>query len=391
MAKTFNNLFEGIASLSNLQEAARKAGLSKRHKPYVDAFRVNLERELWALREELLAGTYAPGPYRTFMIHDPKTRLISAAPFRDRVVHHALCNVIEPLWERRFVSESFANRKDFGVSRARDHFGAGIRRYRWVLRCDFRKFFPSMDHAILKRQFRKVVRCRPTLALLDGIVDASNPQEPVSRYFPGDDLWTPFGRRHGLPLGNQTSQFFANVFLDPLDHFIKETLRCPNYVRYVDDLALFADSREELDRALAAIRAESERLRLELHPRKTRLHRTDEGITFLGIHYLAGGRRRLPGGNVRRARRRLRWDLAKWRAGGLETEAVSRRWAGWRGHALQGNGLGILDALRAEAQEWMATGKWSLPRGARRRLEQSSNEHALRQSQQEPTRQPKHG
>jgi retron-type reverse transcriptase len=389
--KTHNHLYPEICSLGNLREAARKASLGKRGKPYVDAFRLNLERELWALREELVAGSYAPGAYRTFWITDPKRRLISAAPFRDRVVHHALCNVVEPLWERRFVSESFANRKGFGVSKARDHFGNGIGRYPWVLRCDFRKFFPSMDHEILKRQFRRVVSCRPTLALLDTIVDASNPQEEVQAYFAGDDLWTPFGRRHGLPLGNQTSQFFANVHLDPLDHFIKETLRCRHYVRYVDDLALFGKTREELAAFLEALRLKAEEMRLVLHPRKTRLHRTGEGITFLGIHYADGGRRRLPGTNVRRARLRLRRTLLEWQRGVLTREEVGRRWAGWRGHALQGGGLGILAALRTEAHEWMATGEWSLPGGARRRLEQPSRKCPLRQSQQEPTRQQEHG
>jgi RNA-directed DNA polymerase len=131
----------------------------------VDRFRLDLEREVWRLRDELVAGTYMPGAYRSFWLHEPKCRLISAAPFRDRVVHHALCNVLEPLWERRFVSESFANRIGYGTSRARDHFEVGIKRYPYVLRLDVTKFFPSMDHDVLKTQFRRVVRCKPTLAL----------------------------------------------------------------------------------------------------------------------------------------------------------------------------------------------------------------------------------
>ena len=188
MPRTFNNLFEPIAALPNLLGAAHKAALGKRDKPYVDAFELNLEREVWKLQCELLTGTYTPGPYRSFWIHEPKKRLISAAPFRDRVIHHAVVNVIEPLWERRFISESYANRTGMGVSAARDHFEAGLRRYPWVLRCDFRKFFPSMNHAVLKQQFRRVLRCHRTLALLDRIVDGSNPQEPVVWYFSDDDL-----------------------------------------------------------------------------------------------------------------------------------------------------------------------------------------------------------
>lgn len=354
MPKTFNNLYDPICSLDNLLLAAHKAGLGKRHKTYVDRFRMNLEPEIWGLREELLTGSYRPGTYRTFTIRDPKPRLISAAPFRDRVVHHALCNVIEPLWERRFVSESFANRTGKGTAAARDHFAAGIRKYRYVLHLDVRKFFPSMDHAVLKAQFRRVIRCRPTLNLMDHLVDASNPQEPVAWYFEGDDLWGPVNRRHGLPLGNQTSQFFANVYLDPIDHFIKETLRCRHYVRYVDDLALFSDDKEELRRALREVGERTAGLRLRLHPRKSRLYRCDEGVTFLGLRFWPG-RRRLARPNVLRVTRRLQFQMRALSEGRLTRDEVVGSWRGWMGHALQARAHGLVRRLRFAAADWRKT------------------------------------
>ncbi len=384
MPKTVNHLFEQICSLENLLGAAHKAALGKRQKPYVDQFRLGLETEVWKLREELLNGTYQPGSYRSFWISEPKRRLISAAPFRDRVVHHALCNVIEPVWERRFVSESFANRLGMGTSKARDHFEAGLKRYPYVLRVDFAKFFPSMDHAVLKAQFRRALRCRRTLSLMDLIVDASNPQEPVAAYFLGDMLWTPFERRHGLPLGNQTSQFFANIYLDPLDHFVKETLRCGHYARYVDDLALFADSKACLRDWRERLDAEASRLRLRLHPGKTRVFRREEGVTFLGVRFFPRGRR-LPSANRRRALRRCRRDTGQCLDGRLTEADLNRRMAGWRGHALEAGAVRLVMDFERRMKEWMDAGTKCVPRGAGRRLEQPSQYHALRVPQQEST------
>ncbi|MGQ9592834.1 MAG: reverse transcriptase domain-containing protein, partial [Planctomycetota bacterium] len=244
--KTWTGLFEEIASLENLWEAARRASLGRRRKPYVARFLLNLEDELTRLQEELRSRTYRPGPYSTFRVYEPKERLISAAPFRDRVVHHALVRVIEPLFERRFVFDSWANRLGKGTHRALERFQGFSRRFRYVLKGDIRKYFPSIDHEILKAKIRRVIRCPGTLWLLDAIIDASNTQDPVVEYFPGDDILTPLERRKGLPIGNLTSQFFANVYLDDLDHFVKDGLGVKAYLRYVDDFAAFSDDKREL-------------------------------------------------------------------------------------------------------------------------------------------------
>ena len=241
------DVFGEIASFSALMEAARKAAKGKRAKPGVAAFLANLEPEVLRLERELKSGRYRPGRYKTIEIRDPKRRTVSAAPFRDRVVHHAFCGVVEPLFERGFIYDSYANRLGKGTHRAIARYERFRDRYRWVLRCDIYRYFPAIDHEILKADLRRRIACERTLWLADRIVDGSNPQEPVNLYYPGDDLFTPFERRRGLPIGNLTSQFFANLYLDGLDHFCKEVLRVKGYLRYVDDFALFHDSREQLE------------------------------------------------------------------------------------------------------------------------------------------------
>ena len=244
--KTHGNLFNGICDFGNLLEAARKASLRKGRMESVARFRTALEPALLAIQSELLGKTYQPGGYRTKIITRPKVRMISAAPFRDRVIHHALCNVVMPLFERKMISDQYSNRKGKGTHaaiRRAQHF---CRRFRYVLKCDVRKYFPSIDHAVLKTTMRKTIRCRDTLWLLDTILDASNAQEQVCTLFPGDDLAEAAGRRVGLPIGNLTSQWFACIHLDPLDHWVKESLGCHGYVRYVDDFLLFSDDKEQL-------------------------------------------------------------------------------------------------------------------------------------------------
>lgn len=199
------------------------------------------------LERELTTGRYRPGRYTTIELFDPKHRIVSAAPFRDRVVHHAFCAVCEPVFERSFIFDSYANRTGKGTHRAVARYETFRDQYRYVLRCDIRRYFPAIDHDLLKRDLRRRLTCHRTLALADRIIDGSNPQEPVNDYYSGDDLFTPYGRRRGLPIGNLNSQFFANVYLDGLDHFCKEVLRAKGYLRYVDDFALFHDDPDRLE------------------------------------------------------------------------------------------------------------------------------------------------
>jgi retron-type reverse transcriptase len=243
--KRYGNLYPAIIGFENLFAAAYRARRGKRYRPDVAAFHFHLETGILTLRDELVTQTYQPGAYRAFYIHDPKRRLISAAPYRDRVVHHALCRVIEPIFERGFIFDSYANRLGKGTHAALDRATQLARRYPYALKCDIEKYFPSIDHAILLERIERKIKCRRTLWLIERIVANSNPQEDVVRYFPGDDLFTPAERRRGIPIGNLTSQFFANIYLDGFDHFVQERLGQPAYVRFADDCAPRAQRAEE--------------------------------------------------------------------------------------------------------------------------------------------------
>lgn len=154
----------------------------------------NLEKHLVLIEARLQSGTWRSGGYTEIEIFEPKHRLVSAAPFRDRVVHHALCSVVAPIFERGFIEDSYANRVGYGTHRAVRRYEHYRDRYRYVLRCDIYRYFPAIDHAILKRDLRRRIACEPTLALMDTIIDGSNAQEPVNLIFPGDDLFMPPSR-----------------------------------------------------------------------------------------------------------------------------------------------------------------------------------------------------
>ena len=187
------DLFGRIASFPALLEAARIAARGKRAKPGVATFLANLEPQVLRLERELRSGRYRPGRYTVIEIRDPKRRIVSAAPFCDRVVHHAFCRVVEPLFERGFIHDSYANRRGKGTHRAIARYERFRDRHRWVLRCDIYRYFPAVDHQILKADLRRRLACRRTLALADRIIDASNRQEAVHLYYPGDNLFTPVG------------------------------------------------------------------------------------------------------------------------------------------------------------------------------------------------------
>jgi retron-type reverse transcriptase len=320
-----------IVSFENLVFAAHRAAAGKRGKYRVCRYLLDLEKELFQLQGELKSRSYRPGKYRIFRIYEPKPRLISAAPFRDRVVHHALCNVIEPIFDRGFIYDSYACRRGKGTHRAVVRFQGFCRKSRYVLKLDIEKYFPSIDHEILKAILARRIRCRDTLWLIGLIIDSSPPQERVIRYFPGDDLFTPVQRGKGIPIGNLTSQFFANLYLDGLDHFIKEGLRCRYYLRYVDDLVVFGDDKKALWEVRDRVSGYLERLRLKLHPVKSRIFRVEEGIEFLGFRIFPT-HLRIRAEGLRKFRRRERWQKRAF-AGEISVEKLGRSLRSWIAHA----------------------------------------------------------
>lgn len=333
--KRIKNLWEKIVSLDNLFLAAKKAQKGKRFQDNVAGFNMRHESELFQLQKELMNGTYVPGAYKAFRIREPKLRLISAAPYRDRVVHHALCNVIEPIFEKTFIYDSYACRKRKGTHRAIDRFQEFTKKNRYVLKCDIVKYFPSIDHEILFDLIRRKIGCKDTLWLIKLIIDHSNPQDEMNRYFPGDSLFTPFERRRGIPIGNLTSQFFANIYLNGMDHFIKEKLRCRCYVRYVDDFVVLDSGKELLSEIKFAIVYYLEQLRLTLHPNKCRIYPTNEGTLFLGF-YIWPQRRRLDAENIKRFKRKIKILQRNYSNGMIAFTEAAISVRAWAAHASYG-------------------------------------------------------
>ncbi len=330
--KTYKNLFNSIVSFDNLLLAAKKAQRGKRFRDNVALFNMNLEKNLLTLQKELEKQTYQPGEYRSFYIYEPKKRKISAAPYRDRVVHHALCNIIEPIFERSFIFDSYSNQKGKGTHRAVLRFQKYLRRYKYVLKCDIKKYFPSIDHEILKGKIRRKIADAQTLWLIDTIIDNSNPQEKVCDYFPEDDLFTPWQRRRGLPIGNLTSQFFANVLLNDFDHFIKEKLRCKAYQRYVDDFVMLDNDKYLLKEIGKEASEFLNRSRLRIHPKKFQIFLNNQGIDFLG-YLIFPTHIRLRKTNALRFRRRLKKMAKKYQRKEITLSEVNSSVQSWLGHA----------------------------------------------------------
>ena len=282
-------LIEQIADSDNLRLAFWKASRGKCNKSEVLRFREGLNAELCRIREQLLEGRFPWGPYRTFVIRDPKVRTICAAPFRDRVTQHAIMNIAESVFESYQIYDSYACRVGKGLDGAITRSLHFSRRGDWYLKLDVRKYFDTIDHEVLRSLLKRRFKDHRLLAVFDGIIDSYATDEG-----------------QGLPIGNLTSQFFANHYLGVLDHYLKETLRCRRYVRYMDDLVIWSDRKSNLCEVRdALVRFLSERLKLEL--KTVCLNACSRGLTFLGYRVFPG---RL--GLAKRSRERFRRKLAEY-------------------------------------------------------------------------------
>lgn len=340
-----SHMYSELCSWKNLLLACHRASKGKRGQPGVASFEHRVEDHLLELQAELSSKTYRPGPYLSFYIHEPKRRLISAAPFRDRVVHHALCNLIEPDFDRSFVFDSYANRVGKGTHRALNRSQQLARRYPYVLQCDLRQFFASVDHSLLQEIIAGKINDRDVLWLIHRILESGRgvlSEEYDMVYFPGDDLFA-VNRPRGLPIGNLTSQLWANVYLNSFDHFIKRTLRCRAYVRYVDDFLLFAENKHTLWLWKQAIQTRLAGLRLTIHP-WAHPRPVSEGFPFLGFTVYPKQRR------VKRRKaihfhRKFRRLLGEFRNGAVPLSTVTSSVKGWVNHVHYGNTIGLRKAM----------------------------------------------
>jgi retron-type reverse transcriptase len=348
--------FSRLVSWENLYLAWMRASKGKRQKSEVALFEHQLEENLLSLRADLLARHWQPGGYHSFFIHDPKRRLISAAPFADRVVHHALCNVIEPVFERSFVQDSYANRNGKGNHSALDAAQKYARRFPYVLSLDVRKFFPGIDHQILYHLLARKITDDAILYLIHQILESGVgvlESEADKAFFPGDDLIDKM-RPRGLPIGNLTSQFWANVYMSPLDHFIKRTLQCRAYVRFVDDLQLFAGDKQTLWQWKQKVTDYLASMRLYFHedayPRPV-----SEGFGFLGFR-IYSDRKRLKKRKGIQYQRHLKQLLVDYDAGLVGMNDVLDSVMAWNNHLSYGNTVGLRKAVFAVLPGEMAFG-----------------------------------
>jgi Reverse transcriptase (RNA-dependent DNA polymerase) len=319
----------------------------------VAAWLLREEAELLALQAELRSGEYRPGPYRFFEIYEPKRRQIAAAPFRDRVVHHALCQWLAPVLERRFIARSFSCQTGKGATAARDCCRRLTNRHRYVLKCDVQKFFPNVDHEILLARLAGCVRCRATLDLIRRILDSfvTGP-EVAPPLFPADDLGKAAARPRGVPIGNLTSQLWGNFYLDALDHWITEQQRHGAFVRYTDDFLVFDDDKIHLWELRAGIVEQLARVRRRLAEPKSRLLIASEGVPFCGFRFLPGLRPRILGATKRRFERR-RAKLGRARDFRRLTQTV----LAWYQFSREGNSEGLRRAYATRLRSLRPNGR----------------------------------
>jgi len=321
-------MFRKITSLRNLFRAYNFARLGKRDRSAVSRFDFSADVNLLRLKKLLLSGQYAPGRYRLFTVYEPKRRQISAPPFVDRIVHHALCRVIDPIFDKTFIEDSYACRKHKGAHQAVKRIQKFLRRPKtgYCLKCDISQYFAHVDHQILFDLIKKRVSDRQTLDLLQKIIDSY----PV-----------------GIPIGNLTSQLFANIYLNELDRFVKQTLRCRFYLRYVDDFLVLGETKDELKKVLSQITVFlHNRLKLTLHPRKVRLFPARLGADFVG-YVVFPGHIRLRSKNVRRFKKRLKKLLRQKEEGKISQEHFVSSVSSWVGHARHADSFRLRQKLFA--------------------------------------------
>lgn len=290
-------MFSNIANFENLLTAYYHAQTDNRYKFAACRFSFYLESHLLKILEELQSGDYRPSPYTYFIIKDPKKRNVAAPSFRDRVVQHSLVSMIEPIFEKAFIEDSYACRVHKGT-----HFGArrvkkflmaarciyGREQELFVLQCDIRKFFQSVYWDILLSQVKRKITCPKTYALIEKIVtihhsSKKDNHQQLSFLFEEKEEVVSETIRKGLPIGNLTSQLFANVYLNTLGHFVKETLKERWYARYMDDFLIIHPNKEHLKEVKARINLFlQDKLKLELHPKKVVIKNVKDGVPFVG-------------------------------------------------------------------------------------------------------------
>ena len=327
-AKNGKELFHLVYDFQNLYEAYMKSRRGKRWKGATNRFEMNALEYVSYLQHLLKTKTYTLGSYNVFKVYEPKERIIKSISFKDKVVQRSLCdNVLEPIFEKSLIYDNYACRRNKGVHAGLERTAEFFRKYHrknglngWVLKCDIEKYFDSIDHGVLKRIVRKYIADKDVLWLLDMIIDSTgNP---------------------GLPIGNQTSQWFALIFLNGFDHFIKEKLRIKYYIRYMDDFILIHHDKEFLKYCKLEIIKYLDNLKLKLN-NKSHIFPLRNGVDFLGFHtYLTEKEkviRKVRQDRKKRMKRKLKKFKEFYVSGERTKEQIERAYKSWVAHASHGN------------------------------------------------------
>lgn len=336
MAKTYNHIYPAIYAFAALHAAYLKARRGKRHTQEVQRFEQDLEGNLIALQNELIWGSYRAGSYRHFTIYEPKERQVAALPFRDRVVQHALVAAIEPIWERRFIADSYACRPGKGTHKGADRAQAMLRQVQrahgrvFVFKADIAKYFYSIDHRILKALLRRRICCRKTLRLLDAIIDSTATPGALAPV--------------GLPIGNLTSQLFANIYLHALDEYVKHQLRERHYLRYMDDFCIIGHDKAHLQRLRLAVEGFLwQELRLRTNAKTQVFPLGDKygrALDFLGYRIWTT-HRKLRKSSIARICHKLRAFQRHYASGAVTLARIRQSIKSWVAHAKHAESYGL--------------------------------------------------
>lgn len=264
--RRYGNLYDKITKLDNIRLAYEKARKGKRWQNTVKKFEANLDDNLLQIQKMLIDKTYKTSPYITMVIHEPKERLIYKLPFSpDRIVQHAIMNIIEPIWESFFINESYACRKGKGIHAGSKKTMEFVRRNKYCLKGDMAKFYPSMNHAVLYKIICRKIKDQDVLELLKNIIYS-------------------IGGETNVPIGNYTSQWMGNLYLNELDQRVKHVYKIKDYVRYCDDFLLFSNDKLLLKNILSDMEAyvNSE---LKLMLSKKDIFQVSRGVDFLGYRH----------------------------------------------------------------------------------------------------------
>lgn len=328
--KRAGNLFDKFITFENLHLAAKRACRGKKHKYDVAKFYFSLENEIIRIQQELTSHRYTPQPYRQFEIREPKVRQIFCSDFSDRVVHHAICNMLEPIFESRLIYNTYACRVGKGSHRALAKCQAFARKSKYFLKCDFRKYFESIDHAVLKTMLARAIKDQKFLEMIAVIIDHQIPTTAPGK---------------GLPIGNLTSQYFANFYLSAFDRKMEEAPGVTGYVRYMDDFICFSNSKDVLNQLLIDIRQYAvEHLRLELKEQVTTIAPVTEGVAFLGFRVYRD-LIRIQRQNLNRLRKKMRLLERLYEEGKIPQAQLTESVRSMVGHVLRADSKSVREEM----------------------------------------------